>query len=171
MRDLSLQCGKQVRVEMEGRETELDRTILEATKDPLTHLVRNAVDHAVETPEERVRLGKPAEGRLLLRAFHESGQVIIEIADDGKGIDPDVIGPKAVQKGLVTAEQLSRMTTREITALIFSPGFSTAAAVTNVSGRGVGHGRRQDQHREDRRDDRRPEPRRCSARRSASRSR
>ena len=138
VRDLSLQCGKQVRVEMEGRETELDRTILEATKDPLTHLVRNAVDHAVETPEERVRLGKAAEGRLLLRAFHESGQVIIEIADDGKGIDPDVIGPKAVQKGLITSEQLTRMSPREITALIFSPGFSTAAAVTNVSGRGVG---------------------------------
>ncbi len=138
VRDLSLQCGKQVRVEMEGRETELDRTILEATKDPLTHLVRNAVDHAIETPEERVRLGKPAEGRLLLRAFHESGQVIIEIVDDGKGIDPDVIGPKAVQKGLVTAEQLARMSPREVTALIFSPGFSTAAAVTNVSGRGVG---------------------------------
>ena len=138
VRDLSLTCGKQVRVEMQGRETELDRTILEATKDPLTHLVRNAVDHAVETPEVRVAAGKPAEGLLLLRAYHEGGQVIIEITDDGKGIDPAVIGAKAVEKGLVTAEQLARMTSREITNLIFAAGFSTAAAVTNVSGRGVG---------------------------------
>ena len=138
VRDLSLQCGKQVRVEMEGKETELDRTILEATKDPLTHLVRNAVDHAVEAPADRTAAGKPEEGLLLLRAFHEGGQVIIEISDDGKGIDPEVIGAKAVQKGLVTGEQLARMSPREITSLIFAPGFSTAATVTNVSGRGVG---------------------------------
>ncbi len=138
VRDLSLTCGKTVRVEMEGKETELDRTILEATKDPLTHLVRNAVDHAIETPEARLAAGKPAEGLLLLRAFHEGGQVNIEITDDGKGIDPAVIGSKAVEKGLITAEQLARMGTREITSLIFAPGFSTAAAVTNVSGRGVG---------------------------------
>ncbi len=138
VRDLSVTCGKQVRVEMEGKETELDRTILEATKDPLTHLVRNAVDHAIETPEERVLRGKPAEGRLLLRAYHEGGQVNIEITDDGKGIDPAVIGAKAVDKGLISADQLSRMGAREVTNLIFLPGFSTAAAVTNVSGRGVG---------------------------------
>lgn len=138
VRDLSLTCGKQVRVEMQGRETELDRTILEATKDPLTHLVRNAVDHAVETPEVRLAAGKPAEGLLLLRAYHESGQVNIEITDDGKGIDPEVIGAKAVEKGLLTTDQLGRMTSREIVNLIFLPGFSTAAAVTNVSGRGVG---------------------------------
>ena len=138
VRDLSLQCGKQVRVEMEGKETELDRTILEATKDPLTHLVRNAVDHAIEAPAERIAAGKGEEGLLLLRAFHEGGQVIIEISDDGKGIDPEVIGAKAVQKGLLTGEQLARMSAREITGLIFAPGFSTAAAVTNVSGRGVG---------------------------------
>ncbi len=138
VRDLSHTCGKQVRVEMEGKETELDRTILESTKDPLTHLVRNAVDHAIETPEERIAAGKDPEGTLLLRAYHEGGQVNIEITDDGKGIDPAVIGAKALEKGLVTAEQLGRMTPREIVHLIFLAGFSTAAAVTNVSGRGVG---------------------------------
>jgi two-component system chemotaxis sensor kinase CheA len=123
---------------MEGKETELDRTILESTKDPLTHLVRNAVDHALETPAERAAAGKPTEGLLLLRAYHEGGQVNIEITDDGKGIDPAVIGAKALEKGLVSAEQLARMTPREIVNLIFLAGFSTAAAVTNVSGRGVG---------------------------------
>ena len=138
VRDLSRQCGKQVRVEMEGRETELDRTLLEATKDPLTHLVRNAVDHAIEAPDARVAAGKDPEGRLSLRAYHEGGQVIIEIADDGKGIDPAVIGAKAVEKGLVTADQIARMSEREVIGLVFLPGFSTAAAVTNVSGRGVG---------------------------------
>jgi two-component system chemotaxis sensor kinase CheA len=138
VRDLSHTCGKQVRVEMEGKETELDRTILESTKDPLTHLVRNAVDHALETPAERAAAGKPTEGLLLLRAYHEGGQVNIEITDDGKGIDPAVIGAKALEKGLVSAEQLARMTPREIVDLIFLAGFSTAAAVTNVSGRGVG---------------------------------
>jgi two-component system chemotaxis sensor kinase CheA len=138
VRDLSHTCGKPVRVEMEGKETELDRTILESTKDPLTHLVRNAVDHAIETPAERVAAGKDPEGLLLLRAYHEGGQVNIEITDDGKGIDPAVIGAKAIEKGLVSAEQLGRMTPREIVNLIFLAGFSTAAAVTNVSGRGVG---------------------------------
>lgn len=138
VRDLSLTCSKSVRVEMEGKETELDRTILEATKDPLTHLVRNAVDHAIETPEERIAAGKDPEGLLLLRAFHEGGQVNIEITDDGKGVDPAVIGRKAVEKGLVSADQLGRMSPREIVNLIFLPGFSTAAQVTNVSGRGVG---------------------------------
>jgi two-component system chemotaxis sensor kinase CheA len=107
VRDLSHTCGKQVRVEMEGKETELDRTILESTKDPLTHLVRNAVDHAIETPEERAAAGKAPEGLLLLRAYHEGGQVNIEITDDGKGIDPAVIGAKALEKGLVSAEQLA----------------------------------------------------------------
>jgi two-component system chemotaxis sensor kinase CheA len=138
VRDLSHTCGKQVRVEMEGKETELDRTILESTKDPLTHLVRNAVDHAIETPAERVAAGKDSEGLLLLRAYHEGGQVNIEITDDGKGVDPAVIGAKALDKGLVSTEQLGRMSSREIVHLIFLPGFSTAAAVTNVSGRGVG---------------------------------
>ena len=138
VRDLGLACGKQVRLEMEGRDTELDKTILEAVKDPLTHCVRNSVDHGIESAEARLAAGKPAEGTLLLRAFHEGGQVNIEIVDDGGGIDPVKVGAKAVERGLLTADQLSRMSEREILHLIFLPGFSTAAAVTNVSGRGVG---------------------------------
>jgi two-component system, chemotaxis family, sensor kinase CheA len=138
IRDLSATCGKTVRLEMEGRETELDKTILEAVKDPLTHLVRNAVDHGIEPPERRLAAGKGEQGLLLLRAFHEGGQVNIEVQDDGAGMDPSLIGAKALERGLVSGEQLARMSDREITNLIFLPGFSTAAAVTNVSGRGVG---------------------------------
>ncbi|MGN6689253.1 MAG: chemotaxis protein CheA, partial [Actinomycetales bacterium] len=138
VRDLGQQCGRQVRLEMEGRETELDRTLLEAIKDPLTHLVRNSVDHGIEPPDVRVAAGKPAEGVLLLRAFHEGGQVIVEVVDDGKGVDPAVIGAKAVERGLVSPSQLAAMSPRDVLQLIFRPGFSTAAAVTNVSGRGVG---------------------------------
>jgi two-component system, chemotaxis family, sensor kinase CheA len=138
VRDLAMQCGKQVRVEMQGQETELDKTIIEAIKDPLTHLVRNSVDHGIEPAGERVAAGKPAEGRLSLRAFHEGGQVNIEIVDDGAGIDAAKMRAKAVERGLVTAEAAERMGERESLQLIFAPGFSTAAAVTNVSGRGVG---------------------------------
>jgi two-component system chemotaxis sensor kinase CheA len=138
IRDLSATCGKTVRLEMEGRETELDRTILEAVKDPLTHLVRNAVDHGIESPEGRLAAGKDEQGLLLLRAFHEGGQVNIEIRDDGAGMDPSLIAAKALERGLVSAEQLARLSGREIINLIFLPGFSTAATVTNVSGRGVG---------------------------------
>jgi len=138
VRDVALTCGKQVRVEMEGRETELDKTIIEAIKDPLTHVVRNAVDHGVEAPEKRVAAGKPAEGRLFMRAFHEGGQVNIEISDDGAGIDPERLKQKALQRGLLDSDQLARLSDREILSLIFLPGFSTAEKVTNVSGRGVG---------------------------------
>jgi two-component system, chemotaxis family, sensor kinase CheA len=138
IRDLSATCGKTVRLEMEGRETELDKTILEAVKDPLTHLVRNAVDHGIEPPERRLAAGKGEQGLLLLRAFHEGGQVNIEVQDDGAGMDPSLIAARALERGLVSGEQLARMSDREITNLIFLPGFSTAAAVTNVSGRGVG---------------------------------
>jgi two-component system chemotaxis sensor kinase CheA len=138
VRDLGLQCGKNVRLEMEGRETELDKTLLEAVKDPLTHLVRNSVDHGIETPENRKAAGKGPEGVLTLRARHESGQVVVEVADDGAGIDPAKLGAKAVQRGLITADALGRMSPADILQLIFLPGFSTAAAVTNVSGRGVG---------------------------------
>ena len=138
VRDLAVACGKQVRVEMEGAETELDRTIIEAIKDPMTHLVRNSVDHGIESPQDRVAAGKPAEGRLYLRAYHEGGQVNIEISDDGGGINPEKIRDKALQKGMITAEQAARMSEREIVNLIFLPGFSTAEKVTNVSGRGVG---------------------------------
>ncbi len=138
VRDLGQQCGKSVRLAMEGAETELDKTLLEAVKDPLTHLVRNSVDHGIETPDARRAAGKGAEGVLSLRARHESGQVVVEVVDDGAGIDPVTIGESAVRKGLVTADALTRMATSDILQLIFAPGFSTAAAVTNVSGRGVG---------------------------------
>ena len=138
VRDLGQQCGKSVRLAMEGNETELDKTLLEAVKDPLTHLVRNSVDHGIEKPDVRRAAGKGAEGVLSLRARHESGQVVVEVVDDGAGIDPVAIGESAVRKGLVTADALSRMATSDILQLIFAPGFSTAAAVTNVSGRGVG---------------------------------
>ena len=138
VRDLGSQCGKNVALEMVGRETELDRTLLDAVKDPLTHLVRNAVDHGVETPAARVAAGKPGQGRLILRSFHEGGQVVVEVSDDGAGIDPARIGSSAVAKGLITADQLAVMSTADTMQLIFRPGFSTAATVTNVSGRGVG---------------------------------
>jgi len=138
VRDVALACGKQVRVEMEARDTELDKTIIEAIKDPLTHVVRNAVDHGIESPEKRIAAGKPAEGRLLMRAFHEGGQVNIEISDDGGGIDPEKLKQKALQRGLVQPDQIARMGERELLGLIFLPGFSTAEKVTNVSGRGVG---------------------------------
>ncbi len=138
VRDLGIACGKNVRIEMEGKGTELDKTIIEAIKDPLTHIVRNAVDHGMETSEERVELGKDAEGTLLLRAYHEGGQVNIEISDDGKGIDPEKIVNKALSRGLVQPEAAARLSEREILNMIFLPGFSTAEKVTNVSGRGVG---------------------------------
>jgi two-component system chemotaxis sensor kinase CheA len=138
VRDLSVACGRQVRIVLDGRDTELDKTILEAIKDPLTHVVRNAVDHGIEDPQVRVAAGKPAEGTLTLRAFHAGGQVNIEVSDDGAGIDPATIALKAIERGLATVEQLSAMSPREITNLIFVAGFSTAAKVTNLSGRGVG---------------------------------
>src|SRR5208282_5145455 len=138
VRDLALGSGKQGRVEMEGQETELDKTLIEAIKDRLTHLVRDAVDHGVERPEVRQAAGKNPEGRLALRAFHEGGQVNIEISDDGAGLDQERIRSKAIQKGLISAEQAGRLTDREIVNLVFLPGFSTAEKLTNVSGRGVG---------------------------------
>lgn len=138
VRDLAITCGKQIRIEMEGKDTELDKTIIETIKDPLTHIVRNSVDHGVETADVRVARGKPAEGCLFLRAYHEGGQVNIEISDDGAGIDPERVKQKAQQRGLITAEQAARMSDREAVNLIFLPGFSTAEQVTNVSGRGVG---------------------------------
>lgn len=138
VRDLAVSCGKQVRVEMEGKETELDKTVIEAIKDPLTHVVRNSIDHGIEAPEQREANGKPAEGCLSLRAFHEGGQVIIQIGDDGAGINLERVKAKAIERGLVTAEHAAAMKEREALNLIFLPGFSTAAKVTNVSGRGVG---------------------------------
>ncbi len=138
VRDLSSSVGKQVRLAMVGRETELDRSLLEAVKDPLTHLVRNAVDHGIEVPEARVAAGKPAEGVLTLRAYHEGGHVIVEVADDGKGMDPDRIAEVALRRGIISRDQMANMERREILNLVFRAGFSTAEKVTNVSGRGVG---------------------------------
>jgi chemotaxis protein histidine kinase CheA len=138
VRDLATACGKQVHIEMEGKETELDKTIIEAIKDPLTHLARNAVDHGIEAPEKRLAAGKPPQGRLFLRAFHEGGQVNIEISDDGAGIDLERLKHKSLEKGLLTPDQAARMSDRELLNLIFLPGVSTAEKVTNVSGRGVG---------------------------------
>ena len=138
VRDVATACGKQIRLEMEGKETELDKTIIEAIKDPLTHIVRNSADHGIETPAKRTAAGKSAEGRLLLRAYHEGGQINIEISDDGAGLDSEKLRRKALEKGLITPEQAARMGEREIVNLIFLPGFSTAEKVTNVSGRGVG---------------------------------
>lgn len=138
VRDLGAACGKKVELVMVGRETELDRSLLESVKDPLTHLVRNAVDHGLESSEDRVAAGKSASGLVTLRAYHEGGQVVVEVCDDGAGIDPDRIAAKAVDKGVVTQAQVAQMSSTDLLQLIFTPGFSTAAAVTNVSGRGVG---------------------------------
>ena len=138
VRDLAAACGKEVRIEMEGQETELDKTIIEAIKDPLTHIVRNSVDHGIERPEVRVAGGKQAEGCLKMRAYHEGGQVNIEITDDGGGIDYERVKQKALQRALISPEQAARMSDHEALHLIFLPGFSTAEKITNVSGRGVG---------------------------------
>ena len=138
VRDVALACGKQVRIQMEGQETELDKTLIEAIKDPMTHLVRNAVDHGVESPDARRAAGKDPEGVLQLRAFHEGGQVNIEISDDGAGLNLEKVAQKAVQKGLISADQAARLSEREAANLVFLPGLSTAEKVTNVSGRGVG---------------------------------
>ena len=138
VRDVAIGCGKQARIEMFGTDTELDKTIIEAIKDPLTHLVRNAVDHGIERPEARVAAGKSAEGCLTLRAYHQSGQVNIEIIDDGAGLDHDKIRNKAIERGLLSADKAAQLSEREAIHLIFAPGFSTAEKVTNVSGRGVG---------------------------------
>lgn len=138
VRDLAGQLGKSVRLEMHGRDVDLDRTILEAIKDPLTHMVRNAVDHGIEPPEERVLAGKPAEGLLVLRAYHEGGLVTIELTDDGAGIDPEQLRRVGVRRGVVTAEAAEHLHGRDLLDVVFRPGFSTAGQVTNVSGRGVG---------------------------------
>jgi two-component system chemotaxis sensor kinase CheA len=138
VRDLSNSLGKQVQLVMQGADTELDRSLLEAVKDPLTHLVRNAVDHGIQVPELRIAAGKPPEGTLTLRAFHEGGHVAVEVADDGAGLDVELIARKAVEKGIIRAEQVATMDKRDIMAMVFQPGFSTASKVTNVSGRGVG---------------------------------
>ena len=136
--DLTRSTTKQVQLEIRGEETELDRMIIEEISDPLIHLIRNAVDHGFETVAERKRLGKPPTGTLLLEAYHESNHIVIEITDDGRGMDPELIKSKALEKRLLSKEELERMGSRELLRLIMTPGFSTASEVTNTSGRGVG---------------------------------
>jgi two-component system, chemotaxis family, sensor kinase CheA len=138
VRDLAISCGKQVNLELDGADTELDRSILEAIKDPLTHLIRNCIDHGIETPEIRSKLGKPTTGRLRLRAFHESGKVNLEISDDGKGIDIKKLKQRAQQLGAIDSDRLETMSEHEAIELMFLPGFSTKEEVTRLSGRGVG---------------------------------
>jgi two-component system chemotaxis sensor kinase CheA len=138
VRDLSQILGRRVRMQVEGQDTELDKSLLEAIKDPLTHAVRNSLDHGIEPPEVRQAAGKNPEGTLKLRAAQEGSHVIIEVSDDGAGIAVDKVRQKAIERGLVSAERAAHLAERELLQLIFLPGFSTAAAVTNVSGRGVG---------------------------------
>jgi two-component system, chemotaxis family, sensor kinase CheA len=138
VRDMSLSLGKQMYLRMEGAETELDRTIIEAIKDPLMHLVRNSCDHGIESPEVRIQAGKTPHGILTLRAYHQGGQVNIELADDGAGIDVALLKQKAIENGVLGLEQADKMSDREALSLIFLAGFSTAKTVTNLSGRGVG---------------------------------
>ncbi|MDO9709638.1 hybrid sensor histidine kinase/response regulator [Paracraurococcus lichenis] len=138
VRDLGVELGKRIALEMRGAETELDRQVLELIKDPLTHMVRNSADHGLERPEDRLRAGKPEAGRIMLNARHEGGHIIIEIGDDGRGLNAERIRQKVVAQGLATEAEVANMPEREIHRFIFRPGFSTAAAVTAVSGRGVG---------------------------------
>ncbi|MDH3347930.1 MAG: chemotaxis protein CheW [Desulfobulbaceae bacterium] len=138
VRDLSKKLGRQIDLTIVGKEVELDKTIIEAINDPLTHLVRNSVDHGIEKPNDRIKIGKSPRGFIILKAYHEAGQVVIEINDDGKGIDGHKIAAAAINKGLITPEQAKMMSIKEKINLILLPGFSTAEVVTDVSGRGVG---------------------------------
>jgi two-component system chemotaxis sensor kinase CheA len=138
VRDLSGTLSKKINLNLYGVETELDKTLIEAVKDPLTHIVRNACDHGIETPEVRAQFGKPEAGSITIKAYHEGGQVVVDIIDDGKGLSREKLLGKAIEKGIVDPGRAERMSDREVNALIFAPGFSTAEKVTNVSGRGVG---------------------------------
>jgi two-component system chemotaxis sensor kinase CheA len=138
VRDLTHALGRRARLQMEGQETELDKSLLEAIKDPLTHAVRNSLDHGIEPPDVRIAAGKDPEGTLTLRAAQEGSHVVIEISDDGAGLAIDRIRNKAIERGLLSAERATQLSERDLMQLVFLPGFSTAAAVTNVSGRGVG---------------------------------
>ncbi|HWS06582.1 MAG TPA: hybrid sensor histidine kinase/response regulator [Xanthobacteraceae bacterium] len=138
VRDLCAELGKDIELSMRGADTELDRQVLDLVKDPLTHLVRNCADHGIETPAERIAAGKPAKGMIRLSAWHEGGHIIIEISDNGRGLDLDRIKAKVIEKGLASEAQLAAKSEAEICNYIFAPGFSTAAQVTSISGRGVG---------------------------------
>lgn len=138
VRDISKDLGKKVQLETHGGETELDKTLLEAIKDPVTHILRNSMDHGIEVPKKRVDAGKSEEGTIRVRAYHEGGNFHLELADDGAGIDVERVKAKAIEKGILNAGQAQKMTESEAQALLFAPGFSTAEKVTSVSGRGVG---------------------------------
>ncbi|MFN3713490.1 MAG: chemotaxis protein CheW [Alcanivoracaceae bacterium] len=138
IRDLEQQTGKKIRLEQQGGDTELDRSLLQAIRDPLIHLIRNAVDHGIESPEQRLQKGKPESGLIKLRAYHESGNVIIDITDDGGGIRRDAIIARARERNLLRVDEDDQLSERDVLALMFLPGFSTAEKVTNISGRGVG---------------------------------
>ncbi|MBZ7927912.1 hybrid sensor histidine kinase/response regulator [Campylobacter molothri] len=138
VRDLSRELGKQIELEISGEETELDKSIVEEIGDPIMHMIRNSCDHGVEDPATRVANGKPEKGIVQLKAYNEGNHIVVEITDDGKGLDPNGLKAKAMEKNLITEREADQMTDKEAFALIFKPGFSTAAKVTNVSGRGVG---------------------------------
>src|SRR5690348_1538172 len=138
VRDLSNELGKHIDLEMQGADTELDRQVLDLIKDPLTHMIRNSADHGLENPEERRAAGKPERGRIRLAAWHEGGFIIIQVSDDGRGLNLDRIKDKALAKGLTTEAEIDKLTEQQIHKFIFAPGFSTAAEVTSISGRGVG---------------------------------
>ena len=138
VRDLAVMCGKEVELVMDGADTEVDKSLLEAIKDPLTHLIRNAIDHGIESAAERISLAKEKKGALRLRAWHQGGKVNVEIKDDGRGIDPEAVRAKAIANKLISADEAGQMDNQQLVQLIFRPGFSTAPEVTGVSGRGVG---------------------------------
>ena len=138
VRDLSRKVNKEIELIFEGEETELDKSIIEAINDPLMHLIRNSIDHGIEDAETRLAAGKPEAGKVVLRAYHKGNSVVIEIEDDGKGINPDKMREVAIGKGIITPEEAKMLTDREATELIFAPGFSSAEVITDISGRGVG---------------------------------
>jgi two-component system chemotaxis sensor kinase CheA len=138
VRDLSLELGKQIELEMQGADTELDRQVLELIKDPLTHMIRNSADHGLENPAERKAAGKPERGRIRLYAWHEGGFIIVQVSDDGRGLDSERIRAKALAQGLATEAELAKLTEAQLHKFIFVPGFSTATKITSISGRGVG---------------------------------
>lgn len=138
VRDLSRKSGKEVDLVLEGEETELDKSVVEVIGDPLVHLIRNAVDHGIEPESERIAQGKPTKGKVTLRAYHKGNSVAIEIEDDGKGLDPDKLREVAIKKGILSPEEAKLLDDREAMDLIFTPGFSSAEKITDISGRGVG---------------------------------
>jgi two-component system chemotaxis sensor kinase CheA len=138
VRDVAKQCGKDVALQVSGQNTDLDKSILDSLAEPLMHLVRNAVDHGIDPVDERVAAGKPARGTVFLNAYHQGAQVVIEVRDDGRGMDTSKLRAQAVQKRIITQDEAPRLNEQEVLNLIFEPGFSTATEVTEVSGRGVG---------------------------------